>query len=88
MGFYKASVENIEWGLFLKPFKQELDYRVTLVFIAASVTFCYANIFLQWKYLKFLGHCIRLMPRRSVYSILHIGSASENFLPVHFLIDG
>ena len=46
MGLYKATYIEFEWSFFWSPFKQALDYRVTLVIIAATVTFSYANIVL------------------------------------------
>jgi MFS family permease len=39
----------------LEHFKQALDYRVILVFIAASVTFCYANIVLKVEIPQIFG---------------------------------
>lgn len=45
-GFYKTTNKLFSWRLFCGPFKQALDYKVTLVVIAATVVFSYANIVL------------------------------------------
>lgn len=46
LGFIKATSKEFELCLFWRPLKQALDYRITLVTIAATVTFSYANIVL------------------------------------------
>ncbi|KAG7665107.1 uncharacterized protein J8A68_001416 [[Candida] subhashii] len=49
-GMYKAlgirvsEARPFSWKMFVRPFKQATNFNVTLATIAASITFCYANI--------------------------------------------
>ena len=76
LGFYKATKEQFELGLFWKPFKQALDYRVTLVTIAVTVTFSYANIVLIVETPQVFGPLFLLDPQQLSlqYIALIIGS--------------
>ncbi|KAG5419023.1 hypothetical protein I9W82_003742 [Candida metapsilosis] len=40
------SAQPFSWKMFFRPFKQAANFNITIAVIAASVTFCYANIVL------------------------------------------
>lgn len=46
LGLFKATNKKFKLCLFWRPLKQASDYKITLVTIAATVTFSYANIVL------------------------------------------
>ncbi|KAK6459477.1 major facilitator superfamily multidrug-resistance protein [Scheffersomyces xylosifermentans] len=46
LGFHKKSDKTFAFGLFFRPLKQALNFNVSMAVVAASVTFCYANIVL------------------------------------------
>ncbi|KAI5966600.1 hypothetical protein CANMA_003277 [Candida margitis] len=46
MGIRKSSSRPFSWKMFFRPLKQAASFNVSIAVIAASVTFCYANIVL------------------------------------------
>lgn len=46
VGIRKSSSRPFSWKMFFRPLKQAANLNITIAVIAASVTFCYANIVL------------------------------------------
>ncbi|KAG7665108.1 uncharacterized protein J8A68_001418 [[Candida] subhashii] len=46
MGIRKSEARPFSWKMFFRPLKQAANFNITLAVIAASITFCYANIVL------------------------------------------
>ncbi|RLV92247.1 Efflux pump vrtL [Spathaspora sp. JA1] len=46
MGIRKSESRKFDWKMFFRPLKQAANFNISIAVLAASVTFCYANIVL------------------------------------------
>ncbi|CUM49414.1 uncharacterized protein AC631_05751 [Debaryomyces fabryi] len=46
LGFCRQTDKELNWKIFIRPLKQAASFNVSMAVIAASLTFCYANILL------------------------------------------
>ena len=63
IGIFRRNSKKINVGAFVKPFKQAANWRITVVILAASVTFAYANIVLIVEMPQTFGAIFELSPQ-------------------------
>ncbi|KAG2736678.1 hypothetical protein G9P44_000768 [Scheffersomyces stipitis] len=63
IGIFRRNSKKINVGAFVKPFKQAANWRITIVILAASVTFAYANIVLIVEMPQTFGAIFELSPQ-------------------------
>lgn len=84
-GFCKQTQNEIHWSLFVRPLKQAASFNVTMAVIAASITFCYANILLVVEMPQTFGVLFHLNAQQLSlhYIALIVGSIIGELLSGH-----
>lgn len=85
LGFRKQTEKEVNWAIFIRPLKQAVNYNVAMAVIAASVTFCYANILLVVEMPQTFGVLFHLNAQQLSlhYIALIVGSIIGELLSGH-----
>ncbi|MDN6164264.1 MAG: MFS transporter [Tetragenococcus halophilus] len=60
LGIYKQTDKVLDWKSFFRPLKQAFKFNVSMSVIAASVTYCYANVVLVVEMPQIFGKLFHL----------------------------